>query len=172
VNVLRDAGTEDRAWLADVLARPAARRHLAVDAPAAALAALDRRLAGADDEGVVVLVDEDGTPLATARWTLRNRRSRIAVVHGLAVDPARAGRGHGTALVRALVEHLVVAHDVHRVEAEAFAANEAALRTFARAGFAVEGRRVRAYDRDGAWQDSVLLARVADGPPRSAPPGG
>ena len=90
-------------------------------------------------------------------------------MQGLAVDPDARGHGYGAALVRAVVDHLVADRDMHRIEAEVFDGNHASKATFLRCGFEQEGVRRQAYDRDGAWQDTVLLARLSDAAPRSTP---
>jgi len=90
------------------------------------------------------------------------RRSRIARVSGLAVDPAAAGRGVARRVIAELVRHLLEDRGFHRLEAETYGFNAAARRVFERAGFVVEGVRRRAYDRHGGWQDGVMLGLVAD----------
>jgi RimJ/RimL family protein N-acetyltransferase len=165
----RPATEDDRRWIVDLLSRPEVVRSLAVTAADETAKALTRCFAGATDEGVHVL-EADGCPVAVLRWTVRNRRSRIAVVQGLAVDPAARGHGYGAALVRAVVEHLAGERDIHRIEAEAFASNEASLTTFLRCGFEREGVRRQAYDREGAWQTTVLLGYLSDAAPRSTRP--
>jgi RimJ/RimL family protein N-acetyltransferase len=91
-----------------------------------------------------------------------NRRSRIAAIGAVVVDPRERGRGLGAAGVRALAEQLLTAGGFHRVELEAYGDNPAALRTFERAGFVREGVRRRAYWRRDAWQDGVLFGRLAE----------
>jgi RimJ/RimL family protein N-acetyltransferase len=166
---VRPATEDDRAWLRALLERPDVVRSLAITAADETDAALSRALDGADDVGVPVLDAGDG-PVAVLRWSLRNRRSRIAVVQGLAVHPDARRRGHGVALVAAVTRELHGPRDVHRIEAEAFSHNAASLATFARCGYVREGVRRQAYDRDGAWQDTVLMASLGPQLPRSTPP--
>jgi RimJ/RimL family protein N-acetyltransferase len=80
------------------------------------------------------------------------------------LHPRLRGRGLGTAAVRALADRAFAA-GVHRLEGEVLAHNVAAVRGFEAAGFTREGVRRRAYLRDGAWTDSVLLGRLAEDPP-------
>jgi RimJ/RimL family protein N-acetyltransferase len=93
-----------------------------------------------------------------------NRRSRIAAVSTLVVDPAARGRGLGAAILRAVARD-AFARGVHRVEGEVYGFNAPALRAFATAGFVREGVRRRAYDRHGEWQDGVCFGRLADDEP-------
>jgi RimJ/RimL family protein N-acetyltransferase len=96
------------------------------------------------------------------RWELVNRRSRIAEIRTLMLDPALQGRGLARRAVRALCDRLFDVHGVHRVEAEVMGINAAAQSVFERAGFIREGVRRRAYERHGTWQDGVRYGLLAD----------
>jgi RimJ/RimL family protein N-acetyltransferase len=122
-----------------------------------------------DHQELLVIECPPGAPVGGVRAVERHRVSAIVAVQGLMVDPAARGRGLGAAGIRALVERVLVEQGRHRLEAEVYGFNEAGLRTFDAAGFTREGRRRRAYWRHGAWQDTVLFARTAegDGPPTS-----
>jgi len=124
--------------------------------------ALRRLLADPDPGSWHFAVEVDGRLAGGCSFRVRNTRSRIAEVRGVMVDPAVRGRGVGEAAVRALCDRLVGEHDFHRLEVEVYGYNEAAVRLFERCGFVREGVRRRAYWRFDAWQDSVLLALLAD----------
>ena len=158
---LRAAREEDRAWLLGLAGDRAVVDTVMVGADEALAEALDRVLAGADDEGVVVM-EHDGRRAGVVRWQTRSRRSRIATVSGLMVDPALRGHGIAAVAVALLCDELFGARGFHRAEAEVYGFNAGGLRTFERAGFTREGTRRRAYDRHGAWQDGALYARLAD----------
>ena len=160
---LRPARPEDRAWALALAQLPEVAASVMVGADAALDEALARIAAGATDEAALV-IEADDRRVGLVRWRTTNRRSRIAVVTGLMVDPAARGRGIATAALRALAGTLFIDHGFHRVEAEVYGFNDAALRAFDRAGFARDGRRRKAYDRHGAWQDGVLYGRLADDP--------
>jgi RimJ/RimL family protein N-acetyltransferase len=91
-----------------------------------------------------------------------NRRSRIAYLHAIMLDPAYRGRGLAAAATELLVRHLVFDLDYHRVQLEVYGFNERALRHFERAGFVREGVRRQAYWRHGAWVDGILFGLVRD----------
>jgi len=95
-------------------------------------------------------------------FEVSNRRSRIAWLHAVMLDPAHRGKGLGEAAVRVLVRHLV--HDLgyHRIQLEVYGYNVRAQRLFERAGFAREGVKRRAYWRHEAWQDGVLYGLLED----------
>jgi aminoglycoside 6'-N-acetyltransferase len=79
------------------------------------------------------------------------------------LDPARHGRGLGSAVVRRVVEHLVDDRGHHRVTIDPAVDNVAAVRAYEKAGF----RRVgvmRCAERDvggGGWHDSLLMELIA-----------
>lgn len=114
-----------------------------------------------EDAGELLAIEHEGALAGGVRWVLTNRRSRIADVRTLMVDPALSGRGLATRAVRELAALLFDTHDVHRIEAEVYGFNAAARRVFERAGFVHEGVRRAAYDRHGAWQDGVRFGLLA-----------
>jgi RimJ/RimL family protein N-acetyltransferase len=129
---------------------------LATDAADGLEAALD------DDAGELLAIDHDGALAGAVRWVLVNRRSRIADVRTLMLDPAYRGRGIAVAAVRELVERLFGEHGVHRIEAEVYGFNLPGQRVFERAGFVREGVRRRAYDRAGGWQDGIRFGLLPE----------
>jgi aminoglycoside 6'-N-acetyltransferase len=152
---LRAATPDDLAWLERLARDPNTAGSLAVDAA--------DRLPGELAAGeLVVFETERGKRIGAARMTVRNRRSRIAEVQTLIVDPAVRGRGLGTAAVRAAARELIEGGSMYRVEAEVYGFNAPALATFAAAGFTREGVRRQAYDRHGTRHDGVLFGLLAD----------
>lgn len=142
----------------DVEALVALARHPEIAATLATTAADSLR----EDAGELLVIEHEGARAGGVRWVLVNRRSRIADIRTLMIDPALSGRGLATAAVRRLAEHLIHERELHRVEAEVYGFNGAAQRVFERAGFTREGLRRRAYDRAGAWQDGVRFGLLAE----------
>jgi RimJ/RimL family protein N-acetyltransferase len=101
-------------------------------------------------------------PAGAMAFDVANRRSRIAYLHAIMLEPAHRGRGLATAATRLLVRHLVFDLDYHRGQVEVYGFNEAALRHFERAGFRREGVRRRAYWRHGAWVDGILFGLIRE----------
>jgi RimJ/RimL family protein N-acetyltransferase len=152
---IRTAAPGDLAWLLALAGSDAVAPFLAPEAHlrvAEALAAGELRVA------------EDGMSarVGGVRVVVVNERNRIAAIRTLMVDPARRGRGLGAALLRTLAAELLTDGGMHRLEADVFGFNAAALRAFEAAGFVREGARRRAYHRHGTWQDAVLLGMLAD----------
>jgi hypothetical protein len=101
-------------------------------------------------------------------FELSNRRSRIAHLERLAVQPSFRGRGIADEAARMLQQHLFRDLGYHRLQLEIYGFNERAQRHAERAGFVREGVRRNAYWRHGGWTDAVLyalLAEEADVPP-------
>ena len=108
------------------------------------------------------VLEVEGELVGALAFDVSNRRSRIAYLHAIMLEPAYRGRGLATAATQLLVRHLVFDLDYHRVQLEVYGFNEAALRHFERAGFRREGVRRQAYWRHGAWVDGILFGLVRE----------
>jgi RimJ/RimL family protein N-acetyltransferase len=161
---LRRAVRGDVPWLADLVSHPEVSPFLAaVRAASPAEIAVEIERAERDPDGFGVLVIEvDGEPLGTVTWERVNRRSRIASVSGLALDPSARGRGIAAAALELLVSELLDARGLHRVQAEVYSFNDRGAAFFERAGFVREGVRRRAYWRNGRWVDGILFGLIAE----------
>jgi aminoglycoside 6'-N-acetyltransferase len=157
---VRPAGHADLPALTALATSAAVAPFLATNTAERIAAAL-----GHPDETLLALEVEGGLAGA-ARLVLRVPRHRLGEIRSLMLLPALRGRGLGTAAVAAIADVAFGTHGMHRLEGEVFAHNAAGVRAFERAGFTREGVRRRAWHRDGAWQDSVLLGRLEDEPAR------
>jgi putative acetyltransferase len=89
----------------------------------------------------------------------RHRRSHAAGL-GMAVHDAYAGRGAGTALMQALVDLADRWWNIKRLELDVYVDNDRAIALYERFGFEREGV-LRAYAwRDGAYVDTIAMARL------------
>jgi RimJ/RimL family protein N-acetyltransferase len=123
-------------------------------------AAFEARLARADSEAAeqaaAFVVDLDGTAVGTASLFGFDSFARHAEA-GITLLPEARGRGVGTEAIRQLVEFGFVRRNLRRIHLQAIASNTAALRSYEKAGFVVEGRlREHAWVR-GAYEDIVLM---------------
>ena len=165
---LRPAGEDDVAALAALAARPEIADSLASTSPWAeddVRAALATGRVDAEAEGRYVLEVEEGGSWNAAgalAFSRTNRRSRIAYLFGVMVDPTFRGRGLGERAARTLAVHLIRNLGFHRVQLEVYGFNEQAQRLFERAGFTREGTRRRAYWRHGEWTDGVLYGLLEE----------
>lgn len=161
---LRRAGRGDVPWLAELVSHPDVSAFLAAvrpSTPEAILAEIER--AEREPEGFGVLViEERGEPRGTVTWERVNRRSGIASISGLALDPRARGRGIAALALELLVAELLGARGLHRVQAEVYGFNERGAAVVERAGFVREGVRRSAYWRDGRWVDGILFGLIAE----------
>lgn len=89
-----------------------------------------------------------------------HRRGHTASI-GMAVHDAYAGRGVGTALMGAVVDLAERWWNIKRLELNVYADNSRAIALYERFGFEREGLH-RAYAwRDGAYVDSLSMARLS-----------
>ncbi len=159
---LRPATPGDALALAALAADPEVAGFLSTAAQTDAAALADEIAAQDPESGGHIVFEHEGSPAGGAKWERVNRRSRIASVSSVVVDPAKRGGGLGARAVRALADELLGPRGFHRVQLEVYGFNEAALKTFERAGFVREGVRRRAYWRHGEWHDGVLFGRLSD----------
>ena len=108
----------------------------------------------------LVAVDGDDRVVG---WTALSPVSDRCVYAGVAeesvyVDPAVAGRGIGSALLRRLVEEAETA-GLWTLQTGVLPENGASLALHRRAGFRVVGVRERLGKLDGRWRDVVFLER-------------
>ena len=158
---IRPAGAGDLDFLVELYADEDVRPFLA------AAGRYDRegiaeQLAQDPETGGVMVVELDGAPAGAMAWELRNRRSAIVHVSGLAVHPSFRGRRLADDAARLLQHHLIRERGFHRIELEIYGFNERAQRHAERSGFVREGVRRKAYRRDDGWVDGVLYGVVAE----------
>jgi RimJ/RimL family protein N-acetyltransferase len=127
----------------------------------ALLADVERSQTESEHFGVFV-IEVDGERAGTMHFEASNRRSRIASLGGLAVDPSFRGHRIADEAARLFQRHLIRDLGYHRLQLEIYGFNERAIQHAERAGFVREGTRRKAYDRHGEWVDGVLFGLVAE----------
>jgi RimJ/RimL family protein N-acetyltransferase len=161
---LRRAKPPDADFLLELLADEDVRQFLGPRTAAsrdAVLAEIDRSLAEPEAFGRFV-IEVDGEPAGMLGFHLADERSRIARLERLAIHPHHRGRRLADEAARLFQRHLVEELGYHRLELEIYAFNERACAHAERLGFVHEGRKRKAYLKDGEWVDSVLYALVAE----------
>ena len=108
------------------------------------------------------IIEVDGEPASALGFHVASERNRIARVERLAVHPRFRGRRLADDAARQFQRFLFGELGFHRLELEVYAFNERACAHAERAGFGREGRKRRAYLRDGEWVDSILFALVEE----------
>jgi RimJ/RimL family protein N-acetyltransferase len=161
---IRRAGEEDVPFLAALVTHDDVAPYLAAVRPSSAEDVRTEIARGAGDPQAagVYLIEVDGEPAGTMAFERVNRRSRIAGLGGLALDPRFRGRGVADTAARLFQRHLMDELGFHRLQLEVYAFNERALRHAERVGFVREGVRRKAYWRRDAWVDGVLFGLVAE----------
>jgi ribosomal-protein-alanine N-acetyltransferase len=140
-------------WPEDDLTRAAYRRRLSIYA---------REMEAGNAWPFFIFNDEQALVGAI---TLSNVRRGVAETGTLGywIGQPYAGRGLGTAAVRAMVGYAFDELKLHRVEAACVPGNTASRRVLHKAGFVLEGQ-ARAYLKiNGAWADHLLFGVVNDG---------
>jgi RimJ/RimL family protein N-acetyltransferase len=124
-------------------------------------AKFDARLARATDSDaseqiVAFVVDVDGAAVGSASLFGFDSFARHAEA-GISLVPEARGHGVGTAAILQLLEFGFVRRNLRRIHLQAIGSNTAALRSYEKAGFVIEGRlREHAWVR-GAYEDIVLM---------------
>ena len=161
---LRRANPPDADFLLELLAGDDVRQFLGPQTAMAredVLEEIDRSLAEPQSFGRFV-IELDGEPAGMLGFHVANERSRIARLERLAIHPRFRGRRLADEAARLVQRLLLVELGYHRLELEIYAFNERACAHAERAGFVREGRKRKAYLKDGEWVDSVLYALLTE----------
>jgi RimJ/RimL family protein N-acetyltransferase len=161
---LRRAKPPDADFLVELLADDEVRTFLGPRSATTrgdVLEEIERSLAKPESFGHFV-VDADGEPAGMLGFHVVNERSRIARVERLAVHPDFRGRRLADEAARLFQRLLLDELGFHRLELEIYAYNERACAHAERVGFVLEGRKRKAYLKDGDWVDSVLYALIPE----------
>ena len=108
------------------------------------------------------VIEHEGERVGAVAFSVSNRRSAIAHLYGLMLDPAVRGRGLAREATRAFARHLFDELGYHRIELECYGFNDRAMRHFEACGFVREGVKRRPYPPEDGWVDGVLYGRLAD----------
>ena len=108
---------------------------------------------------LVAVIDGKAIGAASLHPAEHRRRAHAASI-GMAVHDAYAGRGAGTALMRALIDQADRWLNLTRVELTVWSDNDRAIGLYERFGFEREGL-LRGYAwRDGGYVDALAMARL------------
>jgi RimJ/RimL family protein N-acetyltransferase len=163
---LRRAKPPDADFLLELLADEDVKQFLGPRTAATrdeVLEEIERSLAEPGSFGRFV-IESDGEPAGMLGFHVVSERNGIARLERLAVHSRFRGRRLADEAARMFQRHLIAELGFHRLELEIYAFNERACAHAERAGFVREGRKRKAYLKDGEWVDSVLYAMVAEDP--------
>jgi RimJ/RimL family protein N-acetyltransferase len=161
---LRRAKPPDADFLLELLADDDVRQFLGPRTATArdeVLEEIERSLAQPESFGRFV-IEADGEPVGMLGFHVVNERSRIARLERLAVHPDFRGRRLADEAARHFQRLLLDELGFHRLELEIYALNERACAHAERVGFVREGRKRKAYLKNGEWVDTVLYALIPE----------
>jgi RimJ/RimL family protein N-acetyltransferase len=161
---IRRARPDDIDFLAELVTHEDVQPFLAASRPTdrdSILADIERSGEEPDVFGVFV-IESDGEQAGVMRFTSRGGPNRIADLGGLAVHPDFRGGKVADEAARKFQRHLFDELGFHRLQLEVYGFNDRAIRHAERAGFVLEGRKRRAYERDGEWVDGVLYGLTVE----------
>ena len=123
-----------------------------------------RSLAHRDDAvAFAIRMKKRGRLVGICQLTGISRVHRSADLQIRIGDERWRGRGIGTEAVRLLVDFAFRDLNLHRVSLQVFRSNARAVRSYERAGFAVEGLLRDAAHVDGRYVDVLVMAVLRDG---------
>jgi len=108
------------------------------------------------------VIELDGEPAGALGFRVQSEPNRIARLEKLAVDPRFRGRRLADDAARLFQRLLLEELGFYRLEMEIYGFNERACVHAERSGFIREGRKRKAYRKDGEWVDSLLFAILAE----------
>ena len=114
---------------------------------------------GPNDAGLVAVIEGRIVGSIGLHRDRPHRRSHVASL-GMAVHDAYAGCGAGTALLAAMIDLADNWLNLKRLELSVYADNVRAIALYERFGFEREGLRRSYAWRDGAYVDSLAMARL------------
>ena len=112
------------------------------------------------DPPTAFLIAETGNlerPLGLIHFHSYDALSR-SIKLAILLEVEAQNHGFGSEAVRLMVDYGFRTFDLNRIALSAFSSNPGGLRAYERAGFRREGVRRRAWFRDGAWHDDVVMA--------------
>ena len=130
--------------------------------PFVSLDARQKRAAASPAGDLHLVAVIDGKAVGSASLNrFENRRAHAGSI-GMAVHDAYAGRGAGSALMAALVGQADNWLNLKRLELNVWSDNSRAMALYERFGFEREGVFRNYAWRDGAYADSVAMARLRE----------
>ena len=161
---LRRAEPPDAEFLLELLADGDVRQFLGPRTATTGdevLEEIERSLSQQEGFGRFV-IELDGEPAGMLGFHVTNEPSRIARLEQLAIHPRHRGRRLADEAARLFQRLLLEELGYHRLELEIYAFNERACAHAERVGFVREGRKRKAYLKDGEWVDSVVYALLPE----------
>jgi aminoglycoside 6'-N-acetyltransferase len=117
----------------------------------------------ADGEGRILAIELGGALVGSVQWYEESEPAFRHAGMDIYLTAEAQGQGIGTEVVRLLATWLVRDQNFHRLVIDPAAANERAVRAYARVGFKPAGVLRRSWRApDGTWEDQLLMDLLAD----------
>jgi diamine N-acetyltransferase len=117
-----------------------------------------------DDVTIFAIRDMEGRLVGTCQLLHRNPVSLNAELQIRIGSPSDRGRGYGTAAVRQLLDFAFNDWNLHRVQLFVLEGNDAAIRTYEKCGFKLEGVLRQAVHIDGQYRNLIVMGVLRDEP--------
>jgi len=114
---------------------------------------------GERDYGLVACVEGEIVGMLSLHVSSRLRRAHVGDL-GMAVHDKWAGKGVGTALMKAGIDLADKWFNLARLELTVYTDNQPALRLYKKLGFEIEGTHRKYAFRDGGYVDAYTMARI------------
>ncbi len=158
---IRSVEPSDAEALTELFNQPQAQAQT-LQMPWSSLEMRRRRLQDPDPDGPALVATIDGRVVGMLGLHLERRlgRRRDVASFGMAVHDDFAGRGVGTALMRAMLDLADNWYGLRRIELTVYADNIAAVHLYEKFGFEIEGTGKQYALRAGEYVDAYYMARL------------
>lgn len=164
--ILRPLTPEDLEPLLTIYSQPSVARYLLGEpwtrdeAEAQVAIRLTRTGLDQDAGALALVVAHDGAVIGDiALWVVDGTRRKVEI--GWVIGRAYAGHGFATEAASELIRAAVLAHSLHRVEAQLDARNAASARVCERIGMTREAHLRQNWWSKGEWTDTLIYGLLA-----------
>ena len=119
------------------------------------------RLMSPEHVGYAITVREGGQLIGSTTFSNLDADNGSTLFHISIGEPDAWGSGYGTEATELMLWLAFARIGLHRVALSVFAFNERAIRSYEKAGFAIEGRHREAIVRDGRRHDELTMGILA-----------
>lgn len=115
---------------------------------------------GHSEGSTFIILKKDGVPIGDINHRGGTQHSPMEI--GYALVPNERGRGYGTEAIAIMVDYLILAQDIQRIQATTLTDNKPSQRALEKAGFIKEGLMRKSSWVRGRWRDDFMYAITRD----------